>query len=226
MSPPKRLRVLVAEATSMSGQLMAGALRRANFEVHAFSGDCQGTLRELQNYKPDISLISAKLQDGPSTGFNVVQQLRGFEPRAAAVMLFDSAERDLVIAAFRAGARGVFCRGYSFKALPKCIRCVHEGQIWASNGELEYLLEVVSSARPLQISNKAGMSVLTPREKDVVRLVAEGLRNREISVRLSVGEHTVRNYMLQIFDKWGISSRVELVLYAIGLPQREGAPEG
>ncbi len=220
-------RVLVADATSMSGQLIAGALKRSRslFHVRAFSGGWPETLRELQNYKPHVSLISVNLQDGAFAGLKVVEQLRGFEPRPAAIMLLDSDERDLVVASFRAGARGIFCRGYSFKALPKCIRCVYEGQIWASNGQLEYLLEVLSSSRPLLISNTAGMALLTPREKDVARLVAEGLRNQEISVRLRLREHTVRNYVLRIFDKWGVSSRVELALYAISLPQSEGAVE-
>jgi DNA-binding CsgD family transcriptional regulator len=59
-----------------------------------------------------------------------------------------------------------------------------------------------------------GMALLTPRERDVVRLTAEGMRNQEISLRLNLSEHTVRNYLLRIFDKLGISSRVELVLYA------------
>ncbi len=58
------------------------------------------------------------------------------------------------------------------------------------------------------------MARLTPRERDVVRLVAEGMRNQEIALQLNLTEHTVRNYMLRIFDKLGISSRVELVLYA------------
>jgi DNA-binding CsgD family transcriptional regulator len=58
------------------------------------------------------------------------------------------------------------------------------------------------------------MALLTPRERDVVRLTAEGMRNQEISVKLNLSEHTVRNYLLRIFDKLGISSRVELVLYA------------
>jgi len=225
---PERKRVLVAEATSMSGQLIAGALRRSrpNFDVRAFSGDWLETLHELQNYKPHVSLISAKLRDGAFTGFKVVQQLRGFEPPNAAVMLLDSNERDMVVAAFRAGARGVFCRGHSFKKLPKCISRVYEGQIWASSDQLEYLLDVLVSTRPLQVANKVGMDLLTPREKDVALLVAEGLRNHEISSRLSLKEHTVRNYVLRIFDKWGISSRVELVLYALSLPQREEAVEG
>ena len=58
------------------------------------------------------------------------------------------------------------------------------------------------------------MALLTPREWDVVRLAAEGMRNQEIALKLNLGEHTVRNYLIRIFDKLGISSRVELVLYA------------
>jgi two-component system nitrate/nitrite response regulator NarL len=223
----ERHRVLVAEATPMSGQLIAGALRRCknNFDVRAFSGDWLETFHELQSYKPHVSLISAKLRDGALTGLKVVQRARGFEPKTATVILVDSDDRDLVVAAFRAGARGVFCRGYAVNVLSKCIRCVSEGQIWASNAHLEYLLDVLVSARLSDVSNRVGMALLTPRERDVARLVAEGLRNQEISVRLRLREHTVRNYVLRIFDKWGVSSRVELVLYAISLPENEQASE-
>jgi len=89
-----------------------------------------------------------------------------------------------------------------------------EGQIWVSNLELEFLLELVISMKPLKIQPAGGMARLTPRERDVVRLVAEGMRNQEVALKLNLREHTVRNYMLRIFDKLGISSRVELVLYA------------
>ena len=58
------------------------------------------------------------------------------------------------------------------------------------------------------------MARLTSRERDVVRLVADGMRNQEVALRLNLSEHTVRNYLIRIFDKLGISSRVELVLYA------------
>ena len=134
--------------------------------------------------------------------------------------------RDLVVDAFPGGARGVFCRGYAFNTLPKCIRRVHEGQIWVSNIELEFLLELVITLRPLKIQQAGGMARLTPRERDVVRLVAEGMRNQEIALQLNLTEHTVRNYMLRIFDKLGISSRVELVLYAFSGVEEMAAPVG
>jgi DNA-binding NarL/FixJ family response regulator len=215
-TPTQSIRVAIADATRMNSQLIVGALKRchSNFEVHALTSNSSVAFCELQNYRPDVAVISAQLEDGPLTGFKVLHQLRVSESRTPAVMLLDSTERDLVVDAFRAGARGVFCRGYSFKALPKCIRRVYEGQVWVSNLELEFLLDLVISLRPMQARNAGGMALLTPRERDVVRLAAEGMRNQEISVRLNVTEHTVRNYLFRIFDKLGISSRVELVLYA------------
>ena len=67
----------------------------------------------------------------------------------------------------------------------------------------------------LDVRNSSEMALLTPREKDAVRLAAEGMRNQEIASKLRLSEHTVRNYLIRIFDKLGTSSRVELVLYAL-----------
>jgi len=174
-------------------------------------------LREL----PDVAVISVRLEDGPLTGFRILYGLRAVESKIPSVMLFDSTERDLVVDAFRGGARGIFCRGDSFNALPKCIRQVHNGQIWVNNVELEFLLDLVISMRPLKMQPVGGMARLTHRERDVVRLVADGMRNQEIAVQLALSEHTVRNYLIRVFDKLGLSSCVELVLYA--LSASEGA---
>jgi DNA-binding NarL/FixJ family response regulator len=214
--PPDSIRVAVADATRMNSDLTVGALKRchSNFDVQALTSNSFIAFSELQEYRPDVAVISARLEDGPLTGCKILQQLRASESKISTVMLLDSTERDLVIDAFRGGARGVFCRGYAFNTLPKCIRRVHEGQIWVSNMDLEFLLELVITLRPLKIQHTGGMARLTPREREVVRLVADGMRNQEIAARLNLTEHTVRNYMLRIFDKLGISSRVELVLYA------------
>jgi DNA-binding NarL/FixJ family response regulator len=133
----------------------------------------------------------------------------------SAVMLLDSAERDLVVDAFRAGARGTFCRGSAFHALQKCIRRTYEEQIWISNAELEFLLPLVTNLKPCRVHNPGNKALVTLRERDIVRLVAEGMRNQEIADALSLREPTVRNYNFRVFDKLGLSSRVELVLYAL-----------
>lgn len=214
---PFPIRVAVADATRMNSQLMVSALRRRqyNFNVQALASDSAIVFGELQNNSPDVALISARLKDGPLSGFRVLEKLRSVEKKVPVVMLLDSADRDQVVDAFRTGARGVFCRGSSFNVLPKCIRRVHEGQIWVNNMELEFVLELVIGTKPMEVRSSGGMALLTLRERDVVRLAAEGLRNQEIALKLNLSEHTVRNYMIRIFDKLGISSRVELVLYAL-----------
>jgi DNA-binding NarL/FixJ family response regulator len=92
---------------------------------------------------------------------------------------------------------------------------VHKGQVWASSEELHYLLEAVTEPMPMRFATVAGKPLLSARELDVVRCVAEGLSNREIAQRLTLREHTVKNYLFRIFDKLGVSSRVEVVLYAL-----------
>ncbi len=131
------------------------------------------------------------------------------------IVLLDASERATVIEAFRAGAQGVFCRTEPFRLLAKCIQCVHAGQVWASSTQLQYVLEALNKPT-LANFHRNGGSLLSAREMDVVRCVAEGLTNREVAQRLSLTEHTIKNYLFRIFDKLGVSSRVEVVLYALG----------
>ena len=220
-SANERIRVLVAEATQMAGQLIAGALKRCHrqFDVVAFPCSASDAIRELEDCKPHVALISSQLEDGPLSGFKVLHQIRTANSKTAGVMLLDSMERDLVVDAFRGGARGIFSRSQSLKTLSKCIRVVHRGQIWIGNGELEHVLDLFSRSRPLLLLCRGERTHLTEREKQVVQRVAEGMKNKEIAADLNVSEHTVRNYLFRVFEKLGISSRVELVLYALSWPE-------
>jgi DNA-binding NarL/FixJ family response regulator len=130
-------------------------------------------------------------------------------------MLLKTDNYDLVVDAFRAGAKGVFCRTESLNLLPKCIRVVHSGQIWANSKQLDRVMEAFASAAPLRLISVEGQRLLTKREEDVVKLVVEGLSNREAAQQLGLTEHTVSNYLVRIYEKLGISSRVELVLYSL-----------
>ncbi|HYB61899.1 MAG TPA: response regulator transcription factor [Methylomirabilota bacterium] len=229
MSPTsERLSVLVVNADKMGSELLAGALRRGrnHFDVVALVGDSADINRQLIKCKPQVALISAELGDGPRAGLEVLLRLREIHPHVRAVMLLDHCQRGLVIEAFQKGARGLFYRNHSLKALSKCIRTVNQGHIWAGNEEVEYLVEAVSHLNPLRFSSPDGRHLLTQREEDVVRLVAEGLKNREIAESLHVTNHAIRNHLYHIFDKLGISTRVELVLYNTTCPAGAGpAPE-
>src|SRR5256712_9202271 len=104
---------------------------------------------------------------------------------------------------------------YPFRLLCKCIQSVHHGQVWANSEQLQYLIEVVTQVPSLRRVKALGGKLLTPREEQVVALVADGPSNREVAHELCLSEHTIKKYLFRIFDKLGISSRVELVLYAV-----------
>ena len=211
------IRVAVADATRMNSQLIVGALKRAGsiFDVQELSNNSSKAVRELQDSRPDVALISARLEDGPFGGFKILNAMRANGCKTSNVMLLDTAERDLIIDSFRGGARGVFCRDSSFSTLPKCIRHVFTGQIWVTPQAMEFLLELVVSSQPLKVQNTGGMLRLTQRERDVVRHLADGLTNREIADHLNLSEHTIRNYLIRVYDKLGMSTRVEVVLWAL-----------
>src|ERR1700689_620860 len=211
-----RIRVLAADNTSMNTQLLVETLGRDNqFNVASPASKEGEILAVLKRERSDVALISARQGTDSRGGFGLSREICSASPATRVIMLLDSSERTPVVEAVRAGARGFFCRTESLKLLAKSIRCVHEGQIWANSTELQFLLEAMAEPFPMKFLSANGESLLSARETDVVRCVAEGLSNREIARRLKLTEHTVKNYLFRIFDKLGVSSRVEVVLYAL-----------
>jgi len=159
------------------------------------------------------------LGDSPLDHIHLIDALRGLHashPHMGLILLLDSHDRNLVVEALRAGARGLFCRASQpFRALCRCISVVHQGQFWASTEQIGYLIEALRSAPPTRVIDARGEGLLSPREDQVVSLVAEGMGNREIAQQLGVKENTVKKSLLRIYDKIGVSNRVELVLYAL-----------
>jgi DNA-binding NarL/FixJ family response regulator len=221
-----RIRVFAADNTSMNTQLLAEALGRdGQFAMATPAASGAEVLLAIKRERSNVALISARQGSEGRGGFGLSREIRSASPATRVIMLLDSSERAPVVDAFRSGARGVFCRTEPLKLLAKSIRCVHEGQIWASSSELQFLLEAMAEPAPMAFVSANGDALLSARELDVVRCVAEGLSNREIAQRLSLREHTVKNYLFRIFDKLGVSSRVEVVLYALGNQASASKPE-
>jgi DNA-binding NarL/FixJ family response regulator len=214
---PQEVSVLVADGNRLSAQLIGGALRqcRHRFRVVATVVSVEDALRHLQKERPRVLLAGLDLQDGARSGLLLPQQVRQHSLHTRVILLLDSLERDAVLEAFRAGAKGVFCRDAPTTTLCKCVYSVHRGQVWASSSELEWLLAELSNHAPIQLHDAEGRSLLTPREASIVHLVAGGLTNREIAKDLGISEHTVKNYLFRVFDKLGVSNRSELIVYAL-----------
>ena len=211
----ERIRVLAADSSRMSSQLLAESLAQdGQFEVTGIEPKGASILDAVAQKKPHVVLVSSTLEESSSMGFDLTRRVRSVHPQTRVILLMDTSNSSAVVEAFRSGAQGVFSRTESSKTLAKCISSVHQGHVWANSAELRFLIEALRESEPMRVLDSRGEAILSKREQEVVRCVAEGLSNREIAGRLKLTEHTVKNYLFRIFDKLGVSSRVEVVLYA------------
>ena len=213
----KPIQVLVADSNRMQCQLLGSALRRRpEFQVTSCVLDPEAILHVIGSTPVQVAVLNADDHRDGWPDMTVVRRLHLAHPEVAKIILLDTYDREIVVNAFRSGARGLFCFSrHPLRLLCKCIQSVHRGQVWADSEQLQYLIEALSQVPSLHMVNSRGIRLLTPREEQVVALVADGLSNREVARELSLSEHTIKKYLFRIFDKLGISSRVELVLYAL-----------
>ena len=213
----EHIRVFIAEANYMACELAAKALSDSGqrIKVVGTATDTDAILARLGVDSADLAVVSSGVGDGRLTGFQLVRRVRASYPRIHIILLIDSNVRYAVVEAFRAGADGVLSRDESFEMLCKCIHAVHKGQIWASSEQLRLVLEALGKSEFERLRAADGANLLTNREEELVRWVAEGLTNTDISRQLNLSEHTVRNYLFRIFNKVGVSNRLELALYVI-----------
>lgn len=204
----------MADKVAMSCQLLQEALRRSK-EFHAVSTSVpKKALDLLARNRFDVVLIGIGGSEGLLGSSNFIRQVRSLHPQIGIVVLLESRQRAIVVEALRCGAHGIFYRSDSFALLCKCIRCVHAGQVWTNSAELQFAIDALfeqGSKTPYRLS----LRPLSKREEQITHLVAEGYSNRQISERLALSEHTIKNYLFRVYEKLGVSTRVGLTLYAL-----------
>lgn len=209
--------LVLSDCNRMAAELLGNALQQAcqEIKVRARVTKSEQLVEQVGQHSPSVTLISANLEDGFLAGFRALRLVHKLFPGTRPIMLLETRDQEQIVDAFRGGAKGVFFRTDPFESLCKSIRSVHRRQIWASSDELELTLKAFCDASPLQIVDAKGECILRKREEQVVALLTEGCSNREIAERLHLSQHTVKNYLFRIFNKVGVSSRVELILYAV-----------
>src|SRR5215831_18976727 len=208
------IQVAVFEPTQMACELLSRAIESSCDDIRVIAAEVGSELRnDSEVKKTNVAVISLALKDDRFGGLKVLRRLVRERSNINCVLLLDEDNREVVIEAFRSGAVGVCERDKSSNHLCKCIRCVSGGQVWASSRQLRYILEALAQGLPPLVTNSKGQILLSRREHEIVSKVAEGMKNREIAELLQVSEHTVKNHLFRIFDRLGISSRAELILY-------------
>jgi DNA-binding NarL/FixJ family response regulator len=212
-----RVRILLADSTPMRSQLLCEALhRRSEFEVTVSAMSSDDLLFPIKSGAADVLLVNTEHGSQLNRDLAIVHHVHLLYPKVRIILIVDSPDRQVTVDAFRSGVQGIFSLTESkFRDLCKCIKVVHNGQVWANSTQLHYLLELMTHVPSLRVVTAKGNNILTPREEQVVALVADGMSNRRVAAELGLREHTIKTYLFRIFEKLGISSRVELVLYAM-----------
>jgi two-component system nitrate/nitrite response regulator NarL len=166
-------------------------------------------LRLLPKLKPDILLLDLWIPE--NGGLSVLEKIDLHSLPTRVIVLTEAKDDREVVGAMRLGARGAILKQSASNVLVKSIRKVHDGEIWL---DARLTTKVIETFRRLAAARRQ-KPLVSEREREIVRLIAQGFHNREIGEKLSISEQTVKNHLHNIFDKLGVSDRLELALYAV-----------
>jgi DNA-binding NarL/FixJ family response regulator len=211
-------RIVIADSNQSGCEVLGRALsRNSEFRLVGYATCPPDLLKIAADQHAQVAIVRESLNDSPRGGLAAIQQLARFHPETRSLLLADRLEREDVVSAFQSGARGIMAYPESdFEMLAKAVRQIDNGQIWANSLQLQYLVETLSQIKRAPIVTAEAEARLSKREQEVLMLLAEGFSNKEIASSLRVSEHTVKNHLFRMFEKLGVSSRMEAVLAAFG----------
>jgi len=221
VSTKTKIRIVVADDHPIFRDGLCKLLAlEEDFEVVAQAQDGRQVLDVLQQYEPDILLLDLKMPglDGLAT----LQRLQSGRNKTRVIVLTASDDKNEFVQAMKLGTSGIVLKQTATDLLIKSIRKVHAGEIWLDSHTTAAVIrqfvaadESPSSAPQTSAPRERERSPLSQREREIVALVAQGFKNKEMAEKMFISEQTVKNHLHNIFDKLGVSDRLELALYAI-----------
>ncbi len=185
--------------------------REPEFEVVGQAG----SLAEAWGMLEGIDLAIVDLDLANSDGTDLIAALRTISPYAMALVLTASTEREAYARAVQAGAAGVLHKSVRLKDITGTSRRLIAGETVLAADEALELLRVAGHARERDYKSQRAIEQLTPREREVLQMLADGLNDKEIAERLHVSTGTVRNHFTNIFKKLGVHSRLQALVFAL-----------
>ncbi len=222
-SLPGSIRIITIEAQELFRAGLSLLLsREESFELVGSVSRWQDAIPLLQRERPDIVLLSI----GSGTGLEFLPELAAVSGCAKVLALSDSGDQELLARAVRLGAAGVLSKNAPASMLIKAIECVYEGEAWLDRSTTASLLRELSrrNAGTKPDPEQVKIASLTEREREVIKLVGSGLKNREIAEKLFISDVTVHHHLTSIYSKLEVADRLELLIYSYrnGLAQLPG----
>jgi PAS domain S-box-containing protein len=210
--PERKARILLVEDHAAVREAIAAMfMREADFDVVGQAASLAEARTLLEDV--DIAIVDLGLPDG--FGGDLIEELRRTNPGAQALVLTAGIDRSEIARAVQSGAAGALNKAASMDEVVEAVRRLRAGQPLVPLDEVVDLLRLAAREREREREDRQAIDSLTPRELEVVRLLADGLGSREIADRLHITLRTERNHVASIFSKLGVHSRLQTVLFAL-----------
>jgi len=211
------IRIVVAEPLP----LLRDGIRRIldaepDLQVDAVAEEGAGAMRQVETHQPDVLLLDPELP-GPS-GTEILRRLASAGGPTRVLLFTTAISESELLESLKLGAHGLVLKDAPTDSLQKAVRVVTSGQYWFNRTTLTGLVDSLRRRLPSAQGRRSGRPsepALTPREGQVVRFIGQGASNREISTRLGVSVDTVKHHLTSVYSKLGVSSRLELAVFAI-----------
>jgi len=187
-----------------------------DLDVVGEAGDGREVLERVQELEPDVLLLDLRMPN--LDGLSALQALQQSNKATRVIVLTASEDKNEFVQAMKLGCSGIVLKQTAPDLIVKSIRKVNSGEIWLDSHTTAAVMRQFSSPADLAAAGGKGgreRSPLSQREREIVALVAQGYKNKEMAEKMFISEQTVKNHLHNIFDKLGVSDRLELALYAI-----------
>ena len=191
-----------------------------DFEIVGEAGDGREVLEKVQALDPDVLLLDLRMPN--LDGLSALQALQQTNKRTRVIVLTASEDKNEFVQAMKLGCSGIVLKQTAPDLIVKSIRKVNSGEIWLDSHTTAAVMRQFSTGQEGSGGQSSGgsgknreRSPLSAREREIVALVAQGYKNKEMAEKMFISEQTVKNHLHNIFDKLGVSDRLELALYAI-----------
>jgi len=214
-SPNGHIRVLIADDHEVFRHGLEQALAgEPDIDIVGIATDGLGAAEQAVALTPDVVLMDVRMP--VLTGVEATTRIRSERPDVKVMILSGSDDEQDLFAAVRAGASGYLLKEVSIEDLADAVRAVHRGEgLVAPSMVAKLLQEFTAVSRRVAEEEHGGVPKLTEREREVLRLVARGMSNKEIAAELVIAENTVKNHVRNILEKLHLRSRTEAAMYAV-----------
>ena len=205
------IRIVIADRDRMTSQLLVQSFAQDRRFQAVMINPSADILDFVSARPPHVLVVSSGYESLKLKGFQLCRRIKARHPQLNLLILLDAPEREPVLAAFRAGATGVFSRTEPLSTLHARVERVSQGELSVGTSEAAHLLEHFRNRPSFDVVDRGSLDALTARELEIAELVVQGQTNGDIARQLRLSHHTVKNYLFRIFEKLQVSNRVELL---------------